>query len=187
MRREDAVRVPVEVLAGPVVAHGGTRGSAVRAAIWTGRRSTPAPSIVVTKVRRRRDAGAVGASNHGQPPGDRVGLTGHGVDRAGQPLWTTNWLTTARGRSMLNRVLESDAGLSQVFAALADPTRRDLVALAAVRPGCTRTADVTTHCWNSAAASAVNLPPMLSPSGVNRPTRSSGVCNARSGEAERTP
>jgi len=29
---------------------------------------------------------------------------------------------------MLNRVLESDAGLSQVFAALADPTRRDLVA-----------------------------------------------------------
>jgi len=29
---------------------------------------------------------------------------------------------------MLHRVLESDAGLSQVFAALADPTRRDLVA-----------------------------------------------------------
>ncbi len=43
MGGEDVVRVPVEVLAGSVVAHGGT-GSAWRAAICTSRRSTPASS-----------------------------------------------------------------------------------------------------------------------------------------------
>jgi hypothetical protein len=43
--------MPVEVVAGPVVAHGG-RGSACRAAICASRRSTPASSMVVTKVWR---------------------------------------------------------------------------------------------------------------------------------------
>lgn len=57
------------------------------------------------------------------------GLTGRGVDRVGQRPWTTNWLTTTtRARSILNRVVVNDARLTQVFAALADPTRRDLVA-----------------------------------------------------------
>jgi hypothetical protein len=48
---EDVVRVAVKVLAGSVVAHV-VRGSAWRAAIWTSRRSTPASSMVVTKVWR---------------------------------------------------------------------------------------------------------------------------------------
>jgi len=43
--------VAVKVLAGPVVAHV-VRGSACRAAIWTSRRSTPASSMVVTRVCR---------------------------------------------------------------------------------------------------------------------------------------
>lgn len=48
---EDVVGVSVEVLSGSVVAHG-RAGSACRAAICTWRRSTPASSMVVTKVCR---------------------------------------------------------------------------------------------------------------------------------------
>jgi len=48
---EDVVGVPVEVLPRPVVAHGGAR-IGVRAAICTSLRSTPASSMVVTKVCR---------------------------------------------------------------------------------------------------------------------------------------
>lgn len=47
-------------------------------------------------------------------------------------LQTTRWLTTGSKPNMLNRVVEEDIRLSQVFAALADPTRRDLVARLAV-------------------------------------------------------
>lgn len=39
----------------------------------------------------------------------------------------TNWMPTTGQPGILNRVVD-DARLSQVFAALADPTRRDLVA-----------------------------------------------------------
>jgi hypothetical protein len=46
---EDVVGVAVEILASPVVRIV-VRGSAWRAAIWTSRRSTPASSMVVTKV-----------------------------------------------------------------------------------------------------------------------------------------
>jgi hypothetical protein len=48
---QDVVRVAVQVVAGPLCRIV-VRGSAWRAAIWTSRRSTPASSMVVTKVCR---------------------------------------------------------------------------------------------------------------------------------------
>ncbi len=55
-------------------------------------------------------------------------VAGRGVARAGQQVSTTKWLTTTKKGGILNRVFENDERLSQVFAALADPTRRGLVA-----------------------------------------------------------
>ncbi len=70
--------MPVEVLARPVVAHSGARVG-VTAAIWTSRRSTPASSIVVTKVCRSICGCIYGnrtPGHLGTPHAARLGLCG---------------------------------------------------------------------------------------------------------------
>jgi DNA-binding transcriptional ArsR family regulator len=45
---------------------------------------------------------------------------------------STNWLTKSLVRSMLNHMVDNVVRLNRIFAALSDPTRRDLVARLAV-------------------------------------------------------